>query len=190
MAEFGSNSDVESRSFLTADENRTHLCYCNDLFMRVGRNLWEERAEHGSLCNDRLLSLACLCAFVCVRVCVSCPLSFVGSSVCSTCQPNLSFPCAGGLNVALLIYKSVFRKENVYDLPTGQLSNGLSMYQKTTRDSIQSHFVQRCIDFFVQTEMFMNIHNLKYSCFFYNSMVCSHATCIFKCNLHYIMLFV
>lgn len=95
MAEFGSNSDVESRSFLTADENRTHLCYCNDLFMRVGRNLWEERAEHSSLGNDRLLSLACLCAFVCGRVFLVLLALLVLQSALPASQ-TFHFPVLGG----------------------------------------------------------------------------------------------
>jgi len=59
----------------------------------------------------------------------------------------------GGLNVALLIYESLFGKENMYDLPTGQFSNGWSVFQRTTQSSIQGHFVQGFIVLFVLIDM-------------------------------------
>lgn len=121
------------------------ICAVVMMYLWVGRDLWVEGAEHNPLSNDRLLPLVCVCISK-----SSPPLLFL---LCFTCQPNLSYPCAGGLNVALLIYESLFRKENMYDLPTGQFSNGWSVYQRTTQSAIQGHFVKRFIDGFVLIDM-------------------------------------
>ncbi len=109
------------------------------MYLWVGRDLWVEGAEQNALRNDRWLPLTC----------VSMVSSRLGLCWFFSALPaSQTFHCAGGVKWCIInIWITPQKKKNMYDLPTGQFSNGWSVYQKTTPSSIQGHFVLRFIDF-------------------------------------------
>lgn len=83
------------------------ICAIVMMYLWVGRDLWVEEAEHNPLSNDRLLPLVCVCISK-----SSPPLLFL---LCFTCQPNLSYSCAGGAKCCIInIWITLQKRKHVW----------------------------------------------------------------------------